>query len=547
MRQTTLSFVLEVEPASVDRLSKEIGRLRDDEETRETERYGHLKRGVPTLHFLSMSVFEGADYDPIFVIEANFDGRPGLFWAQLEATLANYLWPILRCCKPPLDKDGKLYDDVTKPDSRVPIAPYLERRTVKPSVFHHGNRGLERERILREGMLFHATRDELAQSNPTLPNPYRGMTAPQIHQSLRAALLGPFPWLGTPAPARIPAWERTLDVGRLLGFLLIVLIALSVPGFLFLVFLRAFLPDPVSIVLLLIVPLVAGIVLYATRSPRPGEAAPTKSGEFTLSMKNKMIVLVFLVVAMAVIGAADHALCQAVFSFLPAWAQHWWPMVGLSFVGIGIYTVFFFSIPVILVWLRWLERRDSHHDAPVADQGEMRKMTQSEDRIPQNHMGSVVLVKPGVLRKALVRTGHLGLHLSLRVLATDGYLGRMRTVHFAHWAFINNGSRLMFLSNFDNSWDSYLDDFLEKAHEGVTLAWGSGVGFPATRFLLLDGASHGRKFKAWARHSMAASRFWFSAYRDYTVDQIERHARIADGLRKATLTTEEAATWARDL
>jgi hypothetical protein len=46
---------------------------------------------------------------------------------------------------------------------------------------------------------------------------------------------------------------------------------------------------------------------------------------------------------------------------------------------------------------------------------------------------------------------------------------------------------------------------------------------------------------------MAVSRFWFSAYRDYTVDQIERHVRIADGLRKTTLTPEEALAWVRDL
>jgi hypothetical protein len=213
----------------------------------------------------------------------------------------------------------------------------------------------------------------------------------------------------------------------------------------------------------------------------------------------------------------------------------------------AIYSMFAFSIPAILVWLRWLERRDSHHDAPPIDQGELRKMTRREDRIAQNHMGSVVLVKPGVLRMALFRAGHLGLGLILRVIATDGYLGSMRTVHFAHWAFVNNGSRLMFLSNFDHSWDSYLDDFIEKAHGGLTLAWGSGVGFPATRFLLLDGASHGRQFKAWARHSMAVSRFWFSAYPDYTVNQVERQARIADGLRKATLTSKEATAWAWDL
>jgi hypothetical protein len=64
---------------------------------------------------------------------------------------------------------------------------------------------------------------------------------------------------------------------------------------------------------------------------------------------------------------------------------------------------------------------------------------------------------------------------------------------------------------------------------------------------VIDGASHGRKFKAWARHSMAVSRFWYSAYRDLTVDQIERNTRIADGLRKQTLSEQEAAAWTRDL
>ena len=74
-------------------------------------------------------------------------------------------------------------------------------------------------------------------------------------------------------------------------------------------------------------------------------------------------------------------------------------------------------------------------------------------------------------------------------------------------------------------------------------SWGSRSPVsPATRPI-----GSGRQFKAWARHSMAVGRFWFSAYKNYTVDQIERQARIADGLRKATLTPEEAAQWVRDL
>ena len=215
---------------------------------------------------------------------------------------------------------------------------------------------------------------------------------------------------------------------------------------------------------------------------------------------------------------------------------------------VGVLSAFVFSIPAILLWLRWLERRDSSHDAPPVDERMLREMIRREDWIVAEPHGSVVLIKPGVLRDGLFRAGHLGLGaaaagrsrptaISAACAPSTSRTGRSSTT----------AAGCMFFSNFDHSWDSYLDDFIEKAHGGLTLAWGSGVGFPPTRFLVLDGASHGRQFKAWARHSMAVSRFWFSAYRDLTVDQIERNARIADGLRKRALTPEEAAAWMRDL
>jgi hypothetical protein len=162
-------------------------------------------------------------------------------------------------------------------------------------------------------------------------------------------------------------------------------------------------------------------------------------------------------------------------------------------------------------------------------------------------MISVVHLKPGVLRAIIVRVGLRLLGLYLRVRGHSGYLKSMRTIHFAHWAIISNGGRLMFHSNFDGSWESYLDDFIEKAHGGLTLAWSSGVGFPPTRLLFLDGATNGRTFKAWARHTMAGSQLWFTAYKSYTVNQIERHARVVDGLRRRELGDREAKAWANDL
>ena len=544
MRQTVLSVVLDVEPQSAQRLSGLIEQFKHDQEQGK-QSYIRLMEEVPALHFLSMSVFENAQFDPIFVIEANFDGPPGPFWAQMEAAFGIQLRPMLRCCKRPEDGDGPVYDAVTKPFSRYPLAPYLEKRTLRPSVFHQGNRGLGRDRVLQEGELFLATRDALAQSSPTQPNPYRGITAQEIHRKLRAQLLGRFPWLATPAPARISWAERMRDVARLLGLVFLVLFCLSIPG-------MALAPVMPAWRFLILTALLGGLVvfkLWRMRAPLAGEGVPTRSGGLTIGRmpaKNKAILFV------AVAGVL--ALYLLVASLLGALLVA--PITGFDFdqvlrptaraILLGLLSLAFTS-PALVLWLRWLERRDPSQDAPAVDECLLGEMARREDWIPQNHMGSVVLVKPGILRMALFRAGHLGLGLVLRVVATDGYLGSMRTVHFAHWAFVNNGSRLMFFSNFDHSWESYLDDFIEKAHGGLTLAWGSGIGFPPTRFLVLDGASHGRKFKAWARHSMAVSRFWYSAYRDFTVDQIERNARIADGLRKEKLSEQEAATWALDL
>jgi hypothetical protein len=193
--------------------------------------------------------------------------------------------------------------------------------------------------------------------------------------------------------------------------------------------------------------------------------------------------------------------------------------------------------------LRRLERTDPVQDRPALDPDALRRFSETEDNIVQNHIASMVLVKPGALRAILLRLGLGALGRAVPVLFADGYLGSMRTIHFAHWSLVGNGSRLLFLSNFDGSWQSYLDDFVDKAHAGLTLAWSNCVGFPRTRLLVQDGATRGRQFKAWARLSQTESLLWHSAYPNLTVNQIERNATVAAGLRNAAPDAEEAATW----
>jgi hypothetical protein len=61
------------------------------------------------------------------------------------------------------------------------------------------------------------------------------------------------------------------------------------------------------------------------------------------------------------------------------------------------------------------KRCDLPQDAPPVDEAEVARMSAREDKLTQNHMGSVVLVKPGMLRAIVIRAGLRGLGLLLRV------------------------------------------------------------------------------------------------------------------------------------
>jgi hypothetical protein len=552
MRQITLSVPLEVKPESSGRLSALIDGLKQREDQGNAPQYENFARIVqlvPSLHFMSMSVFPATEYDPLFILEANFDGLPGPFWGQMEAVLGNDLRAILRCCKRPLDEAGALYDAVTQEGSRAPVAPYMEARTQLPSVFHHGNRGLGRDQILGDYALFQDVRNELDKPPAPGVTHWHSLSRVDLHAALRAAMLPGHRWLNEPAPERITAAENLADWSRAIAFVLAALMVLSSPGLL----LASLVPWRSDLLFMVIVALVLSGLTYLNR--RSSQGTEIDSYHNALAFLLRQYIKFFIAAAIYVVGASvvlDVVVSLA--SYVLHWlgigrslspAQAFQPTVHV--VILGLFSLLLLTLPLLLFLLRRNENRDASQDAPQVNGRMLREMLWREDWVTQNHMGSIVLIKPGILRTIIIHAGHRGLGLLLRLRARDGYLGSMRTVHFAHWAFLNNGSRLLFLSNFDHSWGSYLDDFIEKAHAGLTLAWGCGVGFPPTRFLILDGASHGRQFKNWALASRAVSRFWYSAYPDLTVDQVERNNRIANGLRKASLQDAEAATWMQDL
>ena len=214
----------------------------------------------------------------------------------------------------------------------------------------------------------------------------------------------------------------------------------------------------------------------------------------------------------------------------------------------GAIAVALLLLPVLLpivavgaVVLRLKERTDKVQDGPP-DPDHVRLLEDEEDFAAQNHLASVIPVKPGLLRKVLLRTVLLAVNLVARVSATNGRLGDIPSIHFAHWSMINGNRHLLFVSNFDGSWESYLGDFIDKAATGLTAVWSNTVEFPRARFLAFDGAADGPRFRAWARAKQCSTRAWYTAYPGATMSTIDNNTSIREGLF-AALDEKGTAEW----
>lgn len=188
-----------------------------------------------------------------------------------------------------------------------------------------------------------------------------------------------------------------------------------------------------------------------------------------------------------------------------------------------------------LIWLRLKESTDPVK-VDAANPNNLKQLVEKEDltRNVQNHMASITIVKPGWLRRATLRMVLWAINLVARLFATHGTLSGIPSIHFAHWSMIDGGRRLLFLSNFDGSWENYLDDFIDKAHRGLTAVWSNTIGFPRTQFLVGGGAMDGPRFKAVARDAQTVTNAWYSAYRDLTVQGIDKNSTIREYLSEPT-------------
>jgi hypothetical protein len=220
------------------------------------------------------------------------------------------------------------------------------------------------------------------------------------------------------------------------------------------------------------------------------------------------------------------------------WGFWGWPGVGVLIVAIVVAAGLFALI------LRRHEIADKPTGETVPDPDLVRRLAQREDHRAQNHLASVTIVKPGVFRRVLLKTVLAVINAGARYIENKGKLAGIPSIHFARWAVINKGTQLVFLSNFDGSWEHYLGEFIDQAAGGLTAVWSNAVGFPKTRWLTQQGARDEQRFKAYARNAQVYTQLWYSAYPYLTNSNIQNNQAIREHLWDA-LDADAVNVWLR--
>lgn len=184
--------------------------------------------------------------------------------------------------------------------------------------------------------------------------------------------------------------------------------------------------------------------------------------------------------------------------------------------------------------LRQLEERDEAATPPTPTALEstghdhMRRLVMSEDEGVQNQITHLVEIREG--RLWILNSIMWAIELLARNWYYDGKLGSIATIHFGRWVIIDGGKRLLFLSNYTGSWESYIGDFVDKTADWLTAVWSNTEDFPPTRWLFGRGARSEARFKQWTREKQIETQVWYGAYPELSLANVLDNAALREAI-----------------
>jgi hypothetical protein len=175
------------------------------------------------------------------------------------------------------------------------------------------------------------------------------------------------------------------------------------------------------------------------------------------------------------------------------------------------------------------------------------RLREGEDHDVTNQYTAMGSIKPGRFRLCTEIVILYGIDWIARHIFNRGSIGRIGTIHFAHWVFLDQHRRGLFCSSYDGGHEAYMDDFINKAGFGLNISFSSFIGYPTTNWLVARGAWLEQDFKRFQRHHQIPTDVWYKAYPGLTARDLARNSRIRNGVEKTAMNDDEIRRWLAEI
>jgi hypothetical protein len=217
-------------------------------------------------------------------------------------------------------------------------------------------------------------------------------------------------------------------------------------------------------------------------------------------------------------------------------------LICVPLILVAITPFLLLYLPLFIYQLRKREKSDMEI-APRPGSDHEAALAQIEDYDVTNQFSVMGGIKPGLFRCCTLSFLLWLANYTARHIFVRGHLGRVSTIHFARWVFIDGRKRLVFVSNYDGSLDSYMEDFINKVGWGLNLIFSNGISYPSTNWLVLEGSKNEQKFKYCLRRHQLPTQVWYNAHPGLSAFDLKRNGLIRVGIERDDMRDSELRQW----
>jgi VIT1/CCC1 family predicted Fe2+/Mn2+ transporter len=220
------------------------------------------------------------------------------------------------------------------------------------------------------------------------------------------------------------------------------------------------------------------------------------------------------------------------------WAAFYFVFPAYFLYGLCTFLELAVAVILLFIVLAWYIGSAITKPALRPSDDHVREIAATQLQPVLNEMTATGPLKAGVLRRYFYAT-------ALRVIGMFAPLFmNVPTVSSIRWLVTDNKRRLLFLSNYSNSTDFYVRDFLNgTTPRGVNFMFTNGQGFPDAKFLFKGGiADHPEAFMDAVHTGQTVTDLWYRHERNLTVDIINKNREIRNGLF-AKMNEDETRSW----